>query len=555
MPLAHIMNKETVMKTKGTTAPFGDKELSRRSFVKTVTGTVAAATCASCDMLTNVQRAKKKPNILLLFSDQHQADCMGFQNHPDVLTPNLDKLAKGGTVFNRAYCQDAVCVPSRMSMMTGLYPRRLGILHNPDKSKVADEVVSLQSIFKDNGYYTAAFGKRHLHQAADRGWDIHRSHIKKESPGNSYWEWIREQGYLEEFKRDWGSEFGGEYPTADLATRVSSLPEDKTMEAFTAQQTIKLIREQKNSDKPFFCWSSFYRPHQPYNALKKYLDMYDYSAWGEGTAKGSAIKKPSTLRQPAKTLPPAFWALRQGKNRVWCLNKAFKDEQLFRFYIASYYALVTEIDHHIGTIMKALEEEGLLENTIVIYTSDHGDFVGRHGMVEKCALGHNVYEETLQIPMIISRLGVVKQGQSCNDLVELFDVYPTLMEMAGIKAKTTKYGIDATSLASTVTAGKPTKRKYIVSENWSQATVITDTHKLGIWLDPTAYAKTRDYRSFGDMFFDRRKDPDEINNLIDDPKYAEVQKQLRENFDDFTSRVPATGKMELVKKAKRKKRK
>ncbi len=530
-------------------------ELTRRSFVKVIAGGAAAATFASPDLLAKAGNPKARPNILLLFSDQHQAACMGYQNHADVITPNLDKLAKSGTVFNRAYCQDGVCVPSRMSLMTGLYPRRLGILHNPDKTTVADEVVSLQSVLKDNGYYTAAFGKRHLRQAADLGWDHHRSHIKKESPGNSYWEWIEEQGYLDEFRRDWGGEFGGKYPTADLATRISALPEDKTMEAFTAQQTVKLIRQQKNRDKPFFCWSSFYRPHQPYNALKRFLDMYDYSAWGDGTAKGSAIRKPPSLNQPTETLPPALQAWRHGKNRVWRLDKALKDEQLFRFYIASYYALVTEIDHHVGTIMKALEEEGQLENTIVVYTSDHGDFVGRHGMVEKCAVGHNVYEETLQVPLIVCHPGVVKQRQRCNDLVEMFDLYPTLLDMAGIKPPTTKLGCDATSLAPTLSAGKATKRKYIVSENWSQASVITERYKLGIWLDPTAYAAARDFRSFGDMLFDRREDPDEISNVIDRPEYAIIQKQLRDYFDDFTSRVAATGKDEIVKRTESKMRK
>ncbi len=524
--------------------------LTRRSFVKALAATTVVATSAPRGLNAKVQGPKQKPNILLLFSDQHQATCTGFQNHPDVITPNLYKLAKSGTVFNRAYCQDGVCVPSRMSLMTGLYPRRLGVLHNPDKSSVINEVVSLQSVLKDNGYYTAAFGKRHLKGSADLGWDYHRSHIKRESPGNSYWEWIEQQGYLDEFQHDWSAEFGGKYPTADLGTRISALPEGMTMEAFTAKETVKLIREQKNRDKPFFCWSSFYRPHQPYNALKRFLNMYDYSKWGLGTAKGDAIKKPATLNQSPDSLPPALKDWHEGKNKVWRLDKAAKDEQLFRFYIASYYALVTEIDYHIGVIMKALEEEGLLENTVVVYTSDHGDFVGRHGMIEKCAVGHNVYEETLRVPLIVSQPQRIKRGQVIDDLVEMFDLYPTLLELADIKLPSTKHAIDATSLAATLTGGTSAKRKYIVSENWSQATIITENHKLGIWLDPTEYAKGRDFRSFGDMLFDRKKDPGEINNLIDNPEYAEVEKQLRGCFDDFAKRIPATGKEEIVRRTK-----
>lgn len=240
----------------------------------------------------------------------------------------------------------------------------------------------------------------------------------------------------------------------------------------------------------------------------------------------------------------------EGKNRVWRLDKAAKDEQLFRFYIASYYALVTEIDYHIGIIMKALEEEGLLENTIVVYTSDHGDFVGRHGIIEKCAIGHNFYEETLRVPLIVSQPERIKQGQVIDDLVEMFDLYPTLLELAGIKPPNTILGIDATSLTATLITAKATKQKYIISENWSQASVITDKHKLGIWLDPTAYAAGRDFRYFGDMLFDRERDPSEINNLIGNPKYAEVEMHLRGYFDDFVKRIPATGKEEIIRRTK-----
>ena len=278
--------------------------------------------------------------------------------------------------------------------------------------------------------------------------------------------------------------------------------------------------------------------------------MYDYSRWGPGTAKGGAIKKPATLNQSPDSLPPALKAWHEGKNKVWRLDKAAKDEGLFRFYIASYYALVTEIDHHIGTIMNSLKEEGLLDNTIVVYTSDHGDFVGRHGMIEKCAIGHNCYEETLRVPLIVSQPERIQQGQVIDDLVEMFDLYPTLLELTGIKPPSTIHGIDAASLAVTLTAGKATKRKYIVSENWSQASVITDKHKLGIWLDPTAYAAGRDFRAFGDMLFDRERDPGEINNLIDNPEYAEVERQLRVYFDDFVKRIPATGKEEIIRRTK-----
>lgn len=493
----------------------------------------------------HTRNIRVKPNILLLFTDQHQADCLSLLGHPDVQTPNLDGLARSGMLFRRAYCQDGICVPSRMSIMTGLYPRHLGILDNSDRTSIADAVESLASVLQRGGYITAAFGKRHLFAGGDAGWDVARSHLKNESPGNSYWEWIEQQGLLDLFQRDWDAEFGKKYPFAEMATRVSGLPEGTTMEAFTAKHTIDFIRAKKRADKPFFCWSSFYRPHQPYTPLPRYLEMYDYSRWGDGTNNSSTISRPAGFDQAAKTLPPAFQSLREGSNRVWRLDKALEDESLFRFYIASYYALLTEIDDHVGAILQALEEEGLRENTIIVYTTDHGDFVGRHGMVEKCATGHNVYEDTLRVPLFISQPGRIPQGES-TDLVELVDLFPTLVELAEVD-HTPAQGLDGRSLAPTLLRGEPVGRSYVVSENWSQAAVITEQHKLGIWLDPLGGPEGRDYRSFGNMLFDRDSDPFELTNCFREPEYAHIVTGLEARYQDFIERVPATGKNDIMK--------
>jgi len=248
---------------------------------------------------------KKKPNVLILFSDQHNKNVMGFEGHPDVLTPNLDQLAKQSVVFDRAYCAVGICAPSRSSLMTGIYPRTMGLLSNSERTTVMEEVVPLASVFQQNNYRTFAFGKRHTYGAVDAGWNIEQSHLCDETPGNSYTEWVEKNGYAKEFAMDWGAEFGKgspcsslaneKFPTADFGTRISSLPENMTMEAFTTQFTIQMIREQSTIDQPFFCWATFYRPHQPYTPLKKYMELYDVSAWGEGKKKGSSIRKPASL--------------------------------------------------------------------------------------------------------------------------------------------------------------------------------------------------------------------------------------------------------------------
>ena len=507
----------------------------------------------------NKEKKTKKPNILILFADQHNKDVMGFEGHPDVITPNLDKLAKESVVFNRAYCTTGICAPSRSSLMTGLYSRTLGLLSNGEQSTVMDDVVSLATVFKQNNYHTYAFGKRHTSQSVDAGWEVHRSHLCNETPGNSYTEWVEKNGYGKEFAMDWAAEFGKgspcssyaneKLPIADLGTRISVLPENMTMEAFTTQLTVQMIKDQAKSDQPFFCWATFYRPHQPYTPLKKYMDLYDVSDWGAGRINGGSIRKPASLYEPKENIPPMMQSIRDGGNKVWNVNKAYADEQLWRNHIGAYYALVTEIDHCVGEILKALDEAGIAEETIVIYTSDHGDFVGNHGMVEKAALGQNVYEDILNIPLIIRYPGNKLKGKRTAELVSLVDIYPTLVDLLGLKMPKLKYPIQGQSFAGTLTKGKPMKREYFVSESWSQATVITKDYKLGIMIDPTDYQRKFDFRSFGDQFFIRELDSLEINNKIRNSDYnAEIDK-LRGFYQDFISKIPDIGKQEVISKS------
>ncbi len=503
-------------------------------------------------------KTTKKPNVILIFSDQHKADVFGYQGHADVKTPNLDAMAKAGVVFNRAYCQNAISAPSRMSMFTGLYPRTIGAMDNaPLTTDIVKNAVSLQAALQANGYDTYAFGKRHLDSGADKGWTNEKSHLANESLSENYVSWIEAQGLADEFGEDWAAEFGKypdgnskagtKFPTAKMGTRTTRLPENMTMEAYSTELTLDVIRNHKKSDTPFFCFTSFYRPHQPYNPLPKYLSMYDITKWGKGTLQNDGLEMPESMHQPADELPPMLSALRKSKSGIWCLGLAAEDEQLYRNYIGSYYALVTEIDARVGDIFAELEKTGMAENTIVIYSSDHGDFVGGHGMIEKAAMGHNVYEETLQVPMMFFWKGKFPAGYENNDLVGLIDLYPTIMELTGSKKPQTNYNLQGISLAKTLTAKKRTNRKYMVSENYSQATVITKDYKLGVMLDPTAAAANRDYREFGNMLFERKSDKHEVKNRINSTALQPVIKKLTSYYAEFEKQISDEGKAEMVK--------
>jgi arylsulfatase A-like enzyme len=509
-----------------------------------------------CTQKVAREESDKRPNVLILFSDQHNKKVMGFEGHPDVITPNLDRLASESLVFDRAYCTAGICVPSRSSLLTGLMPRTLGLLNNQGHTSVMEDAVSMATIFKQNHYNTYAFGKRHVTSSIDEGWDVKKDHAYKQGDDDNYVSWIERNGYMKEFASDWAAEFGRgpsgsseydrEIPTADLGTRPSKLPPEFTMEAYTMMETINMIQSQQDSANPFFCWATFYRPHQPYNPQPKYMEMYDVSAWGEGTKVGSGIKKPKSLYEPAENLPPLLQFQRNGGNKVWNMDKAFNNEQLWRNFIGAYYALVSEIDHCVGQILNALEENGMEQETIVIYMSDHGDFVGNHGMVEKAAAGQNVYEDILNVPLILKYPGKAKKGARTGELVTLADVLPTLIDLLDLEVPDLKHPIQGESMAGLILENACMNREYIVSESWSQATVVTKRFKLGIMLDPTAVHPNWDYRDFGDMFFDREKDPFEIDNRINDPNYDPVIEKLRSHYEEYVRTIPATGKDELI---------
>ncbi|WFB35935.1 sulfatase-like hydrolase/transferase [Kiritimatiellota bacterium B12222] len=488
----------------------------------------------------------KKPNVLFLFSDQHKASVVGYENHPDVRTPHLDKLAKEGTQFSRAYSQDAVCVPSRCSMMTGLYPRTLGCLNNGDRTEAMKKALSLPSALQANGYHTAAFGKRHTFLGCDEGWSEVAGHLPDESPEN-YLTWIEAKGLGDVFARDWAAEWGHcppgsiregqKRPPSPLSAQVSELPPDATMEAFTAQHTIAYLKQRSEDGKPFFCWANFIRPHQPYTPPAKYMKRFDSSKWGRGANANDGIAKPESFDENPDHLPPSLRRQREAVDGTWCLQRCHEEEQLFRHALACYYACVEEVDQLIGEIMSALEASGLAENTIVIYGSDHGEFVGAHGMMEKCAWGHNVYEDSLRVPLIMRWPQHIREGVVCDGLAELVDLYPTILDFCGAEQPASPFALAGQSLCPVLKHGAAINRSFTVSENWSQASIVTPQWKLGHWLDPSPFAD-RDYRAFGDQLFDLEHDPYEMHNLLKESGNEEVVAELKQTLHQWLATIP-----------------
>jgi arylsulfatase A-like enzyme len=298
-----------------------------------------------------------------------------------------------------------------------------------------------------------------------------------------------------------------------------------------SQKTIEFLRTSRESGQPFFCWSSFIFPHQPYVPSPKWAAMYP----------SELMPLPESWNEPVANVPPGLQNWRKNTKVPWNCGTAADNPGIYKRYIAYYYALVSEVDYHLGVILDELEKLGMADNTIVIYTSDHGDFVASHGMVEKCARFHNVYEETVAVPLIVSWPKRFKGGQVCDGLAELIDLYPTLLELTGLPAPKDSLPMPGISLVPTLETGKPIGRKYAITENWSQLTVVTDRYKLGKWIDPSEKEEKYDFRGkHPDMLFDRKADPEEVKNLIG--KSGRVEKELRAMLAEWEAKTPTDGR-------------
>jgi arylsulfatase A-like enzyme len=431
-------------------------------------------------------------------------------------------------------------------MMTGQYPRTLGFYANEDCNIAQPDVllrmVPMQRAFHDAGYRTFTTGKRHLFPTFDNHWDYsagdlwHKTFWNMEIHDNlNYWTWVAQLGLLDQAKADWGPEYDPKKPWRPMESVISVLPPNATMEAFAAAQTIDFLKSPGARQQPFFAWTTFYRPHQPWTPQQKYADKIDYAS----------LHLPATIWQKAQELPPGLCQARLDKRNAAGLGWA--DETLYRRHIGYYIALVHEIDAHVGSILNTLEEQGLAENTIVIYSSDHGSFVGGHGMTEKWPYAHNFYEDTLRVPLLFRWPGHIQSGAVRQDLTELVDLYPTLISLCGLSTPT-GYSLPGRDLSATLTRGEPVGRKYTVSENMIQASVITDDFKYGQWINEPK--PKPGLMAWGNMLMSRTNDPDEIHNLINDPGSAEKKKELQGYLQEWTGKVDDSGRRGIFAKAK-----
>jgi len=490
----------------------------------------------------------KQPNILLITSDQQHFSTMGAVNDR-IKTPALDRLCREGTRFDRAYCPNPTCTPTRASIITGMYPSQHGAWSLG--TKLFEDVPTVGDMLGKAGYQTSLVGKAHFHPLASepgmesiecqptlrdldfwRGFhgpwygfehvETARMHGTEYHAGGHYAIWMEEEGFA-----NWLDYFEDWPPNREKQERLRGnrhwpIPEEFHYTRWTGERTIAQLERAHADGKPFFCWSSFHDPHPPYVCPEPWAGMYDPEDMVPGTlVPGEHDANPEHFAMCLEEKPD-FRGRWPEDQWIHGGHSHLVDPDELKKNMACYYGMTSFMDSEIGKILDKLDELGMADDTIVVFSTDHGHFLGQHGLNHKCI--HH-YEDLIRIPYIVRWPGIVSAGNVSQAIQNLVDLAPTFAAAAGLGIPGIMTGVDQRE----AWAGGDAARTYSITENhhglkhFHMRSYVNQRYKI------TVYRDMQD----GELF-DLQEDPDERRNLWRDPAAAELKAALLLEFMQAT---------------------
>lgn len=465
------------------------------------------------------------PNILWICTDQQRYDTIGALGNPHVSTPNIDRLVQQGVAFTHAYCQSPICTPSRTSFLTGMYPSTVHVNGNgnaffPETPPLVTRTLS------EAGYHCGLIGKLHLASAYGRieprindGYSYWQySHAPRDDwkEGHDYADWVRSKGYI----------------LGELTRNIEGVPAELHQTTWCAEKTIEFIRQE--CDGPWLASVNIYDPHPPFNPPQVYREMFN-----PAKMPGSLFRK-TDLQQQKKLEAVDFQSKCQSPEELDIRNpiqprSPLPESQTERASLgkrdaktlqAAYYAMIKLIDDQLGRIMEVLEETGQRQHTVVIFTSDHGEMLGDHGLIQK---GCRFYEGLVRVPLIFSCPGYFEQGLKSEALVELLDKAPTLLELAGLEVPERMQGRSLLPILRGQADPNP-QRQFVRCEYYDALDQPDGTfstmyrnqrHKLVVYHG----------HQHGELY-DLQEDPHEFDNLWDQPENQSLKLDLLKHSYD-----------------------
>ena len=425
-----------------------------------------------------------KLNVLLITSDQQHWHTLG-QNNPEIQTPALDKLAAQGTTFTRAYCPNPTCTPTRSSMITGKYPSQHGAYSLGTKLPESPKPTARRALSSAAGYRIGSHRQSAFPALCNPtteypslesypilqdldfwqdfdgpfyGFDhieLARNHTDEAHVGQHYALWMEEMGLT-----NWRDYYLGPTGHVSEQRRKWLIPEQFHYNAWIAERSKALISEYRSQDQPFFLWASFFDPHPKYLAPEPWDTMYDPADMTvPALTSGEHESNPPHL-QLTQQADPDFSAW-QEPNGSGChgFHSHLQDREELAKDIACYYGMVSCMDKYIGQIIDHLDALGLAENTLVVFTSDHGHYFGQHGLIAKGAFH---YDDGIRVPMIARLPGRIPAAHISHSLQSLVDYAPTFLSYCGIEIPDEMTGLDQRAVWNgdeSAAQGAPHRRK------------------------------------------------------------------------------------------------
>jgi len=442
-------------------------------------------------------KKEQRPHILIVLVDQHRADCVGINGNRDIQTPNLDNLARAGKSYTNCYSTFPLCTPARYSLMTGLYVRQHMGWGN--RSTISKDLPTFAKLLKETGYETDYIGKIHSHPTyADLGFE-QMLLAEQEGPGRFEDDYHRDlkandvidftdmQDQIQELRKEAPNEYYHNFGTEPSDLKFPLYSTD-----WIGQQALKHIEKwQESSESPQMLVVGFIKPHHPFDAPAPWRDRYNPNAL-------------TNLPGWSEAVSDLDYAAYKG----FFDNKTLTPE-VMKECIRQYYASITHIDDYVGKFVDLLKKKGIYNNTLILYVSDHGEYMGYHHLMLK---NNYIYDPVIKVPLIVkypsSHPSSLTAGSPAIDskLVSIIDATATILECAGIEIPK--------PLDSNITPLHQCDRTHLIAENLNSVMVRSKDFKL---------IKSDVIQS---CLFDLNKDPQEFTNLYDDPKYQDIKKEL-----------------------------
>ncbi len=460
-------------------------------------------------------------NVLLMCTDQQRFNALRASGNDEIETPNLDRLVAQGALFDNCYVQSPVCGPSRGSLMTGQYVHAHGLWANGVGLDRSQPLMS--KVLADSGYDCGLVGKFHVGGACiegrleprlDDGFRVFRW-AHDPYPGsseNAYQRWLR----------DVHPDLYRQAREPDSGVTFDTMPTEAHYSRWIGDETISYLRADRDESKPFFFIANFFDPHHGFGAPKEYVDRY----------RDKVLSTPLTRDQELAGKPEM---LTEASHESYAGHApGFTDytAEEIQEIRAAYYAMVTLVDDEVGRILDALDETGLTDDTLVVFTSDHGEMLGDHQLLLK---GPMMYECAVRVPLIMRWPGHIQAGIRRTELVEWIDLTSTILDAAGAPDLPGAQGSSLLSLAADPAA--PPVRDWALCEYRNSGhpydvpvhtTMLRhDKYKLIVWHGAPATDRVRD----GELY-DLEVDPDELDNLWSDPQHRQLRAELSELLVD-----------------------